>query len=72
MKRKNIPLNILRAITVISTIVYVLYILTAKGDLSFASKFKLATEVYSACLLEGVFFFVLTDITGVFSEINEA
>ena len=54
------------------TIVYVLYILVAKGDLSFISKLKLATEIYSACLLEGLFFFVLTDITGVFSEKHRA
>ncbi|MDD4125980.1 MAG: hypothetical protein WC082_15445 [Victivallales bacterium] len=68
MKRKNIPLYILRAVTLISTLIYVTYAYIAKDDLSYISKLKLATEIYAACLLEGVFFFVMTDITGVFAE----
>jgi len=71
MKRKNIPLLILQAVTLISTLIYVTYISIAKGDMNYISELKLATEIYSACLFEGVFFFVMTDMTGVFGERKE-
>ncbi len=71
MKKKNIPMFILRAVILISTLIYVTYITVAHGDMTFGTKLKLATEVYAACLLEGFFFFVMADMTGVFGERKE-
>lgn len=71
MQKRNIPLWILRGIILISTLIYVAYITTARGDMGYALKFRYATEIYAACLFEGVFFFVMADITGVFSEKRE-
>jgi len=65
-KRENIPIYILRLIVAISTAVYVCYAALARGDMTYTAKLKAATEIYSACLLEGIFFFVMADITRVF------